>query len=97
MDIEEKREKVALLHKYFSDSFWVSIILLTIIDLITFVTRDAQIADIKKYFQLSAKDWCWIVTFLISTWKILIMQFTLVPALVFWRMKRCCFKGECKM
>lgn len=97
MDIEEKREKIAHMHKYFSNSFWVSFILLIIASILTIVLRDTQIAILSKYFQVEAKDWGWLVALIFGVWKILIIQFTLVPALILWGMKRCCFKGECKM
>lgn len=97
MDIEEKREKIAHMHKYFSNSFWVSFILLIIFSILTILLRDAQVAVMSKYFQIEAKDWGWLVVLVFGIWKILIIQFTLIPALVLWGMKCCCFKGERKM
>lgn len=95
MDIEEKREKVAHMHKYFSNSFWLSFILLIIASALCVAFRDTQIAVMEKYFQVGAKEWGWIVTLILGMWKVLIIQFTLVPALVLWCMKKCC-ERKCK-
>ncbi len=50
-----------------------------------------------KYFpSLVARDWDYLVFLVLGIWKILVFQFTLVPALVLWGMKKCCCKGENK-
>lgn len=95
MDIEEKKEKVAHMHKYFSNSFWLSFILLLISWFLCVTFRNSYILMIEKYFpQLGAKDWDYLVMLLLGIWKILIIQFTLIPALVLWGMKKCCCKSK---
>lgn len=98
MDIEEKREKVKHMHKYFVKSFWLSFILLILASIICIVFRSNYLTMMVKYFpQLTAHDWDYLVVLLLGIWKILIIQFTLIPALVLWCMKRCCSKNECKI
>lgn len=98
MDIEEKRERVALAQKYFVKSFWLSFILLLIASFICIVFRSHYLAMITKYFpSIVARDWDYLVILILGIWKILIIQFTLIPAIVLWCMKRCCNKNVCKM
>lgn len=97
MDIEEKREKVAHMHKYFSNSFWLSFVLLLISSFIVMAFRNNYLIMMAHYFpQLTAHDWDYLVVLLMGMWKILIIQFTLIPALVLWGLKKCGCKA-CKI
>lgn len=97
MNIEEKKEKVAHMHKYFSNSFWLSFILLLIASFVCIAFRNSYLMMIPKYFpQLTAHDWDYLVVLILGIWKILIIQFTLIPALVLWGIKSCCCKHEAK-
>lgn len=96
MDIEEKREKVAHLHKYFVKSFWLSFLFLILATWLCIAMHNVQVAFINKYFPMPVEEYNEIVVFLLGFWKILIFQFTLIPALVLWCMKKRCCKGECK-
>lgn len=97
MDIEEKKDRILVAQKYFVKSFWLSFILLILASLLCMVFRDTQIAMMEKYFQVGAKEWGWLVTLVLGIWKVLIIQFTLVPALVLTCMKRCCCKNVCEI
>ena len=96
MDIEEKKAKIAHMHKYFSDSFWLSYILLLVSSFIMIAYHNNYLAMIMKFFpQLTAHDVDCLLVLLMGMWKILIVQFTLIPALVLWSLKKCCCK-HCK-
>lgn len=97
MDIEEKREKVAHLQKYFVKSFWLSLILLIIASILCIAMRNYQLAFISKYFNMKPEEYYEVVVLVLGIWKILIIQFTLIPAIVLTCMKRCCNKTVCKM
>lgn len=95
MDLEEKKEKVAHMHKYFVKSFWFSVILLIIFSALTMMMRGHMMGLMARYFQMQPRDWDYIVFLVYGFWKILIIQFTLIPALVLWDFKRCMEHG-CK-
>lgn len=97
MDIEEKREKLAHMQKYFVKSFWLSFVLLILASVLCIVFYDSQLAMVSKYFHMKTEDYAEAVVLVFGIWKVLIIQFTLVPALVLTCMKRCCFKNECKL
>ena len=95
MDLEEKKAKLEAMQKYFTTSFWISFIVLFIASVLCMVFRDSQIAIMEKYFQIGAKAWGFIVVLTLAMWKILIIQFTLIPALAIWCIRKCC-KCNCK-
>lgn len=96
MDIEEKKQKIAHMHKYFSNSFWLSFILLLISSFLVIAFHNNYLTMTMHYFpQLTAHDWDYLVVLLMGIWKILIIQFTLIPALVLWGLKKYCCK-HCK-
>lgn len=95
MDIEEKKAKIAHMHKYFSNSFWLSFIFLLIASYLCIVMHNTQLAFVNKYFPISVENFNLIVLLVLGIWKILIFQFTLIPALVLWGMKKCC-EHKCK-
>lgn len=95
-NIEEKKEKLLFLQKFFVNSFWVSFIFLLIGTALCIIMHDTQMAFVNKYFPLDdVKDYNYLVILLLGIWKILIFQFTLVPALVIYLIRKCCNCG-CK-
>lgn len=95
MNIEEKKEKIAHMHKYFSNSFWLSFVLLLIASFLCIIMHNTQIMFVNKYFPVSVENFNMIVLLTMGIWKVLIIQFTLIPALVLWCMKKCyCKKAE---
>lgn len=94
MDIEEKKAKLEFLQKFFFKSFVVSFIFLLLGTFLCIAMHDVQLAFVNKYFPLdNPRDYNYLVILLLGVWKILIFQFTLVPALVIWCMRKCCKCG----
>lgn len=94
MDIEEKKAKLLLLQKFFFKSFLISFILLLLSTVLCIYMHDAQLAFVNKYFPLTdAKEYNELVILLLGVWKILIIQFTLIPALAIWGIRKCCKCG----
>lgn len=90
MDIEEKKAKLEFLQKFFFKSFVVSVIFLFLGTFLCVIMHDTQLAFVNKYFPLDdPRDYNSLVILLLGVWKILIFQFTLVPALVIWCMRHC--------
>ncbi|MFA7657818.1 MAG: DUF6868 family protein [Candidatus Gastranaerophilaceae bacterium] len=90
MNNEEKKEKMEFLQRFFAKSFLVSFVILLIASLLCILMHDAQMAMVNKYFPIEAEDFNYLVMLTMGIWKILIIQFTLVPALVIWCMRHCC-------
>lgn len=97
MDIEEKKEKLNGMQKYFVKSFWLSFVILLLASLMCILMHDTQMAIVNKYFPVSADHFNLILMLVFGIWKVLIIQFTLVPALVLTCMKNCCCKETCKI
>lgn len=93
MNKEEKIEKIKHMKYYFLISFFVSFVLLLVSTLMCIVFFDTQVVMVDKFFGLDAEDYSYIIVFLLGFWKILIFQFTLIPALALWIVeKHCCCK-----
>jgi len=90
MDIEEKKEKLQFIQTFFVKSFWLSFIFLLFATLLCIVMHDYQLAFVEKYFKMDAEAYNYLVVLILGIWKVLIFQFTLIPALVLWGMKHCC-------
>lgn len=90
MNIEEKKEKLEFMQKFFVKSFVFSFLFLLLASLLCIVMRDFQLAFVQKYFPMDVEDFNAIVVLLLGIWKVLIFQFTLIPALVIWCMRHCC-------
>jgi hypothetical protein len=98
MNIEEKKEKLLFLQKFFVKSFVVSFIILILASVLCIAMHDAQVAIVNKYFPLDdIKDLNYLILLTFGIWKVLIIQFTLVPALVISCMRHCCkCNSECE-
>ena len=90
MNKEEKMEKLECLQSFFTKSFWVSFILLIVATVACLFMNDFQVAFVQKYFPMDIKDINFLIVLLFGFWKILIVQFTLIPALVVWGIRKCC-------
>lgn len=95
MDIEEKKANLEFLQKFFCKSFWLSFVLLLLGTWLCIAMNSFQVAFVGKYFHVSADNFNNMVVLLLGVWKILIFQFTLIPALVIWCIRKCC-KCGCK-
>ena len=90
MNNEEKKQKLAQMQKYFFISFLISFVLLLIASFMCIVMHDTQVAFVTKYFPLDdIRDYNFLVILLLGIWKILIFQFTLIPALAIWGIRKC--------
>lgn len=91
MNVEElKKENLAFLQTFFIKSFIVSFIFLLFASLMCILFQDAQLAIVNKYFPVDVKDYNYLVLLTFGIWKVIIIQFTLIPALVIWCMRHCC-------
>lgn len=90
MDIEEKKAKLNFLQKFFAMNFWISFILLFIATAACILMRDLQLAFVQKYFPISVESYNALVILILGIWKVIIFQFTLIPAVVIWGIRKCC-------
>lgn len=84
-----KKEKLALAQMFFLKSFIISFIFLILATALCIYMHGFQLEFINKYFPMDVKDYNHLVVLLLGMWKILIFQFTLVPAIVIWLMRKC--------
>lgn len=96
MKNEEQTEKIEFMQKFFVNSFWISFIFLLIGTLMCMAMHDFQLAFVQKYFKMDVEDYNYLVVLILGIWKILIFQFTLVPALAIFCIKKCCKCKNCK-
>lgn len=98
MGIEEKKKKIEFLQKFFLHSFIWNVVLMILATFICVMMRGAQITIIHQLFGADEQTWSKIVLLSLSIWKILIIQFTLVPAIVLFIMSkcRCCNSCSCE-
>jgi len=90
MNKDEKAEKLHGLQIFFVKSFFISYILIIFSSLLCILLNDFQMHIAEKFFQLDSEDFNFILFLSFALWKILVVQFTLVPALVVWCMRKCC-------
>lgn len=87
-------EKMQHMQHYFFKSFIISFVLLLFATLMCIFFFDYQAQMMEKLFQLDVDDYSVLLVFLMGLWKILIIQFTLIPALVLFCMRKCCCKNK---
>jgi hypothetical protein len=92
---DEKQAKLEFLQHFFFKSFLISFVFLIFATFACIAMNDVQMAFVNKYFSITKNEYDFIVILLLGAWKLLIFQFTLVPALVIWCMRHCC-KCGCK-
>lgn len=93
MDIEEKKEKLLFLQNFFAKSFWISLILLILATVACYYTHSDQVLVVKKLFNMDEQSLNFIIVFTLSLWKLFIVQFNLIPALVIWGIRKGCKCG----
>ena len=81
MNKEEKLEKLNHMKNYFFTSFWISFVLLLIASMMCMVFSDFYAGIASKFFNMEADDYSKVVLLLLGLWKILIIQFTLIPGI----------------
>ncbi len=95
MDIEEKKSIVEAYQKFFFLSFLISFILMLFSTVMCILMHDVQLAFINKYFSMDENQLNFLIGLSLSIWKILIIQFTLIPAIAIFLMRQCC-KCSCQ-
>lgn len=95
MNNEDKKEKIEFLQMFFLKSFVISFVLLLIATFLCIGMHDFQMAFVNKYFPMSIEDYNYLVILILGIWKVLIIQFNLIPALAIWCMRHCC-KCSCR-
>ncbi len=93
MDIEEKKAKLEFIQKFFVKSFWIRFLILIVSSVLCMALHGYHVAMISKYFPISLENLNLAIVLVFGIWKVLIIQFTLVPALAIWCIKKCC---KCK-
>ena len=82
-DKVEKCEKIKHMKNYFFISFGISFIFLLFSTMMCVFFYDSQVHFVERFFGMDGEDYGQLVVFLLGVWKILIVQFTLIPAIVF--------------
>jgi len=90
MNKDEKMEKLHFLQSFFVRSFIISYVFIIFATLLCILMNDFQMHIAEKFFQLDSEDFNFILFLAFAFWKILVVQFTLIPAIVIWGMKKCC-------
>lgn len=90
----DKADKLEFMQKYFLNSFWISFIILIVSSLLCILMHDYQLTMVQKYFHADAKDLGLALVVVFGVWKVLIVQFTLIPALAVMCIRKCC-NGKC--
>ena len=90
MSKEEKLEKIRSLRHYFFVSFWISFILLLVSFGICMLIHDWHVNVVTKLFDITPLAYNKISVVLFGFWKILIIQFTLIPGIALWIMENKC-------
>ncbi len=91
MDCNRKEHVLAKIHfkkKFFCKMFLISLILFIISALIVFCNMDCCATMAQKYYGLQPDDYSCVTAMLFGAWKILIIQFTLVPFLATYFMEK---------
>jgi len=96
MDNEVKKEKLKFLQSFFVRSFVVSFLLMILATVMCIVMHDVQLAFVNKYFPMPVEKYNYLVILLFGFWKILVFQFTLIPAIVIWSIRKCCCSCGCE-
>lgn len=94
MNIEEKKAKLAFMQKFFFMSFLVSFIILLISSFLCVALQGFQNDLVENLFGVSAETTAWLVVLILGLWKVLIIQFTLIPGIAVWLLRKFC-KHKC--
>lgn len=96
---EGKKDKLEFLQTFFVKSFLISFILMIVATFACVFMHDFQLHMVQKLFNANEDTLNWIVLITLSIWKILIIQFTFIPAIVIWAIRKCqctCKDCNCK-
>lgn len=90
MSKEEKLEKVRSMKKYFFVSFWISFVFLLASFLLCMLVHDWHVSLATKLFDITPSVYNKILVVLFGLWKILVIQFTLIPGIALWVIEKKC-------
>lgn len=93
MNIEEKKAKLAFLQKFFFVNFLVGFVLLWISSFLCVALQGFQQDMVENLFGVTGETTAWLVVLILGMWKILLIQFTLIPGIAIWLMRKFC---KCK-
>lgn len=97
MNNEEKQSKLDFMQRFFALNFWLSLVILLAASAACIFMHDTQYAIVEKYFPVSIENFNLLVMLTFGLWKAIIIQFTLIPAIVIWIIRKCCqCKSECE-
>lgn len=75
------KHKVKFFKHFFVKSFWISFILLIVAAIVSALTFDMQAALAERLYGMDSEEYAKILCMAMSIWKILVIQFTLIPAI----------------
>ncbi len=90
MSKEEKLEKISSMKKYFFVSFLVSFLFLLVSFGFCMLLHDWYLNIATKLFGITPLVYNRIMVLLFGVWKILIIQFTLIPTIALWIIEQKC-------
>lgn len=90
MSKEEKLEKICSMKRYFFISFLVSFVFLLASFGLCMLAHDWHVSLATKLFGISPLVYNRIMVILFGIWKILIIQFTLIPAITLYIIEKKC-------
>ncbi len=77
-------KKIKGMKNFFVKSFWISILLLIILCICAALTFEFQASMAERIYGIDIDDYAQILVTGLTIWKVLIVQFALVPALAMW-------------
>lgn len=100
-EIEQKQQikmnlKMEYAQAFFVRTFLISFVLLLISSILCLFMHDYQVEIVTKYFGMEADDFGFLLMFVFGLWKVIIIQFTLIPAIAIFCMRKCCRCGRSK-
>lgn len=87
------KEILDFLQSFFIKSFIVSFIIFILACIACIFAHDIQVAVVEKFFHANAATVNLIILLILGIWKIFIIQFTLIPAIVIWYIQK---SNKCK-
>lgn len=96
MNKDDKMEKLHILQKFFFGSFIISYVFIIFSSLMCLLLNDFQLHISEKFFQMDSEDFNFVLFLSFALWKIIIIQFTLIPGVAVWCIRKCYACCECR-
>lgn len=81
-------EKITCARKFFLRFAIVSVVFLWVLGWSTIGTLQWQSEVIGKLFNVTPRDYMLCILMFVSVWKLLVIQFTIMPALALWWLEK---------